>query len=279
MTDFRADLHCHTTCSDGSDTPLEILQKAKESGLQGLSITDHDTIAAYTPELFLKAAELEIQLLTGIELSSEWKEATVHVLGYNIDIHSQAFIQFLAELIKRRDARNAAMIEKLKKKGFALEVEELSVFGNCTIGRPHIAQLLVQKGYVSSIQEAFYRYIGEGCSCFSIGIKYTPNEVVQEIHKAGGMAVLAHPHFIKKVKILDHLLQLPLDGLECYYSVLRPHQEKSWIDLAKKRKWIATGGSDYHGSVKPHIQLGCSWVGLDIFHLLQAGTIALNDPN
>ncbi len=273
MIDFRADLHCHTTCSDGSDTPAEVLRKAKEAGLRGLSITDHDTIAAYTPELFALARDLDIRLLPGIELSSEWQETTVHVLGYNINIHSEEFILFLEELIKRRDSRNEAMIAKLKKKGFDIDVSELAAFGDRTIGRPHIAQLLLQKGYVSSIQEAFRSYIGEGCSCFAVGIKYTPAEVIQQIHKAGGYAILAHPHFIRKGRILDYLLELPLDGLECYYALMQPWQEKPWVTLAAKRKWIATGGSDYHGSVKPHIPLGCSWVGLEIFHLLETGEV------
>jgi len=268
MIDCRADIHCHTHCSDGTDSALDLLKKAKEIGLSGLSITDHDTIDAYTPEFFSKAEELGIRILTGIELSSEWQDTTVHVLGYNIDIYSEEFILFLAELIKRRDFRNSAIIDKLKKKGFAISFEELLAFGDRTIGRPHIAQLLLQKGYVTSIQDAFQRYLGEGCSCFAQGIKYTPLEVIKEIHKAGGRAVLAHPHFIKRGRVLEQLLELPLDGLECYYGTLRKFQEKPWIELAKKRGWIATGGSDYHGSVKPHIQLGCSWVGPETFNIL-----------
>ena len=106
MIDCRADIHCHTHCSDGTDSALDLLKKAKEIGLSGLSITDHDTIDAYTPEFFSKAEELGIRILTGIELSSEWQDTTVHVLGYNIDIYSEEFILFLAELIKRRDFRN-----------------------------------------------------------------------------------------------------------------------------------------------------------------------------
>ncbi len=265
---FRADLHSHTICSDGSDSPSELLKLAKKSGLSGLSITDHDTIAAYTPAFFAEANELGLRILTGIELSSEWQEQSVHVLGYNIDIHSQELINFLTELIKRRDGRNAAMIERLKKKGFEIDVGELQVFGDRTIGRPHIAMLLKEKGYVTTIQEAFQKYLGEQCSCFVAGIKYTPSDVIEQIHKAGGRAVLAHPHFIKKKRLLEHLMELKLDGLECYYGVFQDYQERPWVTLAKKRGWVATGGSDYHGSVKPHIMLGCSWVREEIFNYL-----------
>ena len=277
MLEFRADLHCHSICSDGTDSPAALLRKAKEVGLAGLSITDHDSIEAYTPDLFTLAAELEIRLLTGIELSSEWQDNTVHILGYNIDIHSTTFQDFLARLITRRDERNILIIEKLKKKGFLIDPTELKAFGERTIGRPHIAQLMVQKGYVSTIQTAFQLYLGEGCSCFSAGIKYTPAEVIEHIHLAGGRAILAHPHFIKKRRLLAQLLELRLDGLECYYGTFLKHYEKPWVTLAEKRKWIATGGSDYHGTVKPHIQLGCSWVKLETFELL--ATPLARQPN
>jgi hypothetical protein len=176
--------------------------------------------------------------------------------------------RFLAELIKRRGIRNEAMIERLKKKGFAIEAEELDKFGDRTIGRPHIACLLMQKGYVSSIQEAFKKYLGEEACCYVPGIKYTPADVIKQIQLAGGRAVLAHPHFIKKVRILEYLLELRFDGLECYYGVLSNYQERPWLERAKKRGWVATGGSDYHGSIKPDIRLGCSWVREGVFNFL-----------
>jgi predicted metal-dependent phosphoesterase TrpH len=166
MIECRFDLHTHTTCSDGSDSPIKLLDLAKQCGLSGLSITDHDTIAAYTPELFAHAESLGLRLLTGIELSSEWQDQSVHVLGYNIDVHSAELKSFLTQLIIRRDARNAMMIERLKKKGFQIEPEELLAFGDRTIGRPHIAMLLKEKGYVFSIQEAFQKYLGDKCPCF-----------------------------------------------------------------------------------------------------------------
>lgn len=260
---FRADLHCHTHCSDGSDSPEAVLRKAKEIGLSGLSITDHDTIDAYSPELFALAEELNIRLLPGIELSTEYEHNTIHILGYQIDLHSPELQIFLVEMIQRRKARNEAILVKLRKKGFVVELPQ-----GHSIGRPHIAQAMVKKGYVNSVPEAFERYLAEGASCYSPGFKYTPAEAISEIHKAGGKAVLAHPHFLKSGSLLKHLLSLPLDGLECYYGTLHKTEEKRWIDLAKKHGLIATGGSDYHGLIKPHVSLGCSWVDLETFNRL-----------
>ncbi len=272
-SDFRADLHCHSYYSDGSDSPFELLQKAKQANLQGLSITDHDTIEAYTDELFTEAERLELRLLPGVELSSEYGQTLVHVLGYALDLKSTSLRTFLLEVIRRRTIRNEQILSKLQKKGFTIKQEELQALVHKesvqpTIGRPHIAYLMVGKGYVRSMQEAFDLYLREGGSCYVAGIKFTPMDVVEQIHLAGGKAILAHPHFIKKESVLRNILSLPLDGLECYYSNLNNHFERRWIQIARERNWIATGGSDYHGSAKPHVSLGCSWVNLETFEAL-----------
>jgi predicted metal-dependent phosphoesterase TrpH len=279
MNEFRADLHCHSFCSDGSDSPEALLKKAKEIGLGGLSITDHDSIEAYTPELFRVAEMLEVRLLTGVELSSEWEGASVHILGYAIDIESIALKDFLAEMIRRRGTRNSAIIEKLKARKIAIEMEEVEALAHelaasRTIGRPHIAAVLVQKGIVNSVQEAFELYLQEGASCYVSGLKYTPKDAIEIIHEAKGKAVLAHPHFIKKGAHLRCFMSLPFDGIECYYGTLPSFQVKPWVEKAKQKGLIATGGSDYHGHFKPHISLGCSWVGADVFNLLLT-----RDPN
>src|SRR3989344_3875175 len=273
MSEIRADLHTHTHCSDGTDAPIALLQKAFEAGLQGLSITDHDTIDAYTPDLFSLAKELGIRLLPGLELSSEWEGASVHILGYNVDLQDKLLRAFLSDMIDRRERRNRAILANLQKRGFFIDEAELKAtakkaFSNRTIARPHIAEMMVRKGYVKTRQEAFEPYLQDGASCYSPGIKYTPSEVIEQIHQAGGKAVLAHPHFFKKGKLLKHLLSLPFDGIECYYGTLYPEQEKPWVKLAQEKGWIATGGSDYHGSVKAYVTLGASWVGLETFEKL-----------
>lgn len=267
--EFRADIHCHTHCSDGSDHPLVLLRLAKQAGLQGLSITDHDTLDAYTPELFADAEELGIRLLPGIEVSSELEGMSVHILAYGPELHHSCMKEFLVHMQNRRGERNRAILQRLTQRGMPISEEELKSFAtHRTIGRPHIAQLMVMKGYVQTIRDAFDFYLKEGALCYASGIKYTPKEVIQEIHKAKGKAILAHPHFFKKGSFQRKLLDLPFDGLECYYSKLPKALELPWLKIAKERNLIATGGSDYHGELKPHITLGCSWVNQNTFESL-----------
>lgn len=266
QNEFRADLHCHTTCSDGSDEPFVLLHLAKQIGLQGLSITDHDTIDAYTPELFALAARLNLRLLSGIEISSEQDDCTVHILGYGLDLNNAGLKEFLIQMCERRGERNRAILQKLAALKMDISEDELKAFAIArTIGRPHIAQLMVKKGYVQTVRDAFALYLKEGALCYAAGIKYEPREVVDQIHKAKGKAVLAHPHFFKKGALLRKLLDLEFDGLECYYAKLAKALELPWLKVAKERGLIATGGSDYHGSIKPHIPLGSSWVGVHTF--------------
>lgn len=271
--EFRADLHCHSNCSDGSEDPHVLLRLALQAGLQGLSITDHDTLDAYTPALFKDAEELGLRLLTGIELSSELDQVPVHILGYGYDVHAPHLKGFLEDLQNRRRERNLAILKKLAARQMPISEEELISFSlsirqKRTIGRPHIALLMVKKGYVDTPQEAFERYLREGALCYAAGIKVTPKEAIEQIHQAKGKAVLAHPHFLKKGSFLRKLLDLPFDGVESYYSLLHKEQEKPWLKLAKERGWIATGGSDYHGTLKPRIPLGCSWVNETTFNAL-----------
>jgi hypothetical protein len=269
LTEFRADIHTHTTCSDGSDHPLVLLRLAKQANLQGLSITDHDTIDAYTPELFSEAAKLDIAILPGMEISSELEGSSVHILGYGYDLNSSSLRKFLIQMQKKRGERNRAILQKLAALKMVITEEELKSFAvHRTIGRPHIAQLMVQKGFVPTTYDAFDRYLREGALCYTSGIKYSPREVIEEIHKAKGKAVLAHPHFMKKGSFLRTILALPFDGLECYYGRLAKELERPWLKIAKEKGLIATGGSDYHGELKPHIPLGCSWINKTTFDLL-----------
>lgn len=271
MNEFRADLHCHSNCSDGSDDPLTLLDLAKQAGLSGLSITDHDTMQAYTPELYARAKELDIELLTGTEISTEFEGLSVHILAYGFDASLQAFLD---EAHARRRERNRKILEKLKKKGIAIDPSELPTHGpEQIIGRPHIAAILLKKGVVSSMKEAFERYLQDTASCYVPGGKFTPLEAIRAIHSAKGKAVLAHPHFLKKGRFLREVLGHPYDGLECYYGRLDKKQEAPWLKIAQEKGWIATGGSDYHGAIRSYIQLGCSWVGEATFRKLFADTL------
>lgn len=271
--EFRADLHCHSTCSDGSNSPMELLNIAKQAGLLGLSITDHDTIEAYTDELFSKSLEFDIRLLPGIELSTAWNETPVHILGYGFNLKASSIVSFIEENQMRRNRRNSLILEKLSQKKIDVTEEDLKTIVNPSgikksIGRPHIAEIMVRKGYVGSMQEAFDKYLKEGACCYVPGFRFTPNDAIASIQSAGGKAVLAHPHFIRKGKLLKFLLSLPFDGIECYYGTLHKSQEIPWVKIAREKGWIATGGSDYHGAFKPNIPLGCSYVDEPIFEKL-----------
>ena len=260
---YFAYLHCHTTCSDGSTSPLELIQLAKQIGLKGLSITDHDSIDAY--KIAIPAAKAAgILLGTGVEFSCEFQGISLHLLGYDFDLNNPGIHQLCLRHQKRRASRNQAILAKLSEAGMPISYEELlaKAQGN-TIGRPHIAQLMVEKGYVKNLREAFNHYIGEGRKCYDPGEPFTVEEAIVVLHNAGGKAFVAHPQLLPEEFPIHDLLKLPFDGLECYYSRLF---KKSWVEIAQGRGWIMSGGSDFHGKIKPETELGCSGVDEETFN-------------
>lgn len=259
---FRADLHCHSTCSDGSLTPVELVELAKKQNLTGLSITDHDTIEAYDTAVEA-ARDLGILLGTGVELSSEFQKMSVHILGYNYSLDSELMRDFCRKHKERRRHRNLAILAKLARLNMVIKEEELP---GRSIGRPHIAQKMVEKGYVKSAKEAFNLFIGEGKCCYDPGIAFSVPETLDVIHRSGGKAFVAHPHLFANGAKMRLLLGEPFDGLECYYAHSYPALEKRWLKIAKEKQWLISGGSDFHGDMRPGIPLGCSWVDEETFH-------------
>jgi len=272
MEEFRADLHCHTTCSDGTVTPQQIIQLALDRGLQGLSITDHDTIAAYK-EAIPAAQANNLPLISGIELSAVHRETSVHILAYSFSLASSAIEKFCQRHHYRREMRNQAVLDLLATQGMPLLPEDfppdlLSSLSNRSIGRPHIAWAMVKKGYVLSIQQAFHEYIGEGKPCYAPGIPFSVEETLEIIHQAKGLAIIAHPHLIEKVGILRDLLEMNFDGIEGYYARFPPSANERWLKVGARKGWLVTGGSDFHGEIKPSISLGNSWVNQETFNIL-----------
>jgi len=147
----------------------------------------------------------------------------------------------------------------------AISEDELFAAGEKTLGRPHIAHLMVKKGYVASIKDAFNRFIGDGKPCYDPGEGISVQETVDIIHQANGKAFVAHPHLLEHARKIKELLKYPFDGIECHYAKFPPDQEKRWIQMAKERGWLISGGSDFHGPSKDYIQLGCSWVDEETF--------------
>lgn len=272
--DFRADLHIHTHFSDGTNTPEEILYLAKKSDLSGLSITDHDTMAAYSDKLFDLAKDLDLKLMTGVEVSSGLSNITVHILGYNIDLSNIAFQGFLLKVQEKRNLRNIEILKKLNEKNIEISNQDLDEFikrkniSKTVVGRVHIAQLMQEKGYVDSFAEAFSEYIKDDGPCYVSGSKFSSKEVIEQIHLAKGKAVIAHPSVFKSSRTLKSLLELDFDGIETHYAKLLPQEERRWLKIANERNLIATGGSDFHGTIKPYLKVGCSWVSEEIFNRL-----------
>ena len=263
---FRADLHCHSNCSDGTDSPIELLHLAKKQGLQGISITDHDTLAAYTDEFFSIAKKLGLEVLVGVEFSADHRGHSVHILGYGMDPKSEAMQKLQEHHKRRREKRNKAILDKLEKKGFL--IDDLPTEG--VVGRPHIAQKMVEKGFVKDIREAFHQYLGDGKSCYVVLDMVSVLDTITAIHEAGGKAFVAHPHLQISVNFVKEILKFPFDGLECYYGNFFPHHERRWLQLAESKKLLISGGSDYHGSIKPNIELGSSWVDMPTFDRIRS---------
>lgn len=267
---FRADLHCHSTFSDGSQTPEEIIRQAKESGLSGLSITDHDTIDAYKTA-FLLAAKYNLDLIPGVEFSAVHRSHSVHILGYSFSLKNLLIQQLCQKHFQRRIHRYKAILELLARENMPISEKELieQYPSHTNIGRPHIALVMMKHGYVKSIEEAFFRFLGEGKSCYVRGESFSVEETIRVIHEGGGLAIIAHPHLMKRSDILKDLLEMNFDGIEGYYANFGLEVNKRWIEIGKKKNWIITGGSDSHGNIKPQISLGCSWVDEATFDILK----------
>lgn len=274
MKEFRADLHCHSTCSDGTFTPQELIDLATKIELSGLSITDHDTLEGYS--IAREYAENSgIQLLPGVELSTMHKDTNVHVLAYGFSYPCPILEEFCQSHFAKRSERNLKILHLLAKNGMPLTEEEVSnaFTDKCQktksiTTRPHIALAMVKKGYIKDTAEAFRLYIGEGKPCYAPGGYHSVEETLTTIHKAGALAIIAHPHLIMNQRVVNDLLAMNFDGIEAYYARLSPVQEERWIKIGRKKNWIITGGSDFHGDSKPNISLGCSWIDQKTFQFL-----------
>ena len=244
------DLHVHTTASDGVLNGEEIIKLAIKLRLEGIAITDHDTIDGLDEGVEL-GEKYQFPVIPGIELSTQYQNTEIHILGYHFDYHLSWVTDKLHYLQDARVARVGKMVDKLQKLGYDVEKDEvLSLSGSGSVGRPHLAYLLLKKGYISSVQEAFQRLIGRGCPAYVRREKLTPNEAVAFISRAGGVPVMAHPGLTKTDHLIYNLKEQGLKGLEVYHPDHGADDEKKYCSLAEKLGLVATGGSDFHGSNK-----------------------------
>lgn len=268
------DLHVHSHHSDGTDDISALVKSAHTVGLKAFALTDHDTVAGVN-DAIKEAQQYNIEVIPGTELSvtcdyGPRKNREIHILGLFVDQNNDYFLTMLDTIAKSRDIRNEQMIKLLNEQGFDFTLDELyEHFPNAIITRAHFARMLVDKGYVSDIPKAFDRYIGDGCCCYVKREHLSPRDAINLIHEAGGIAVLAHPFLYKLERndikaLIAHLKNLGLDGVEAIYSTHSPSDEIFLRTVVKELELVYTGGSDYHGSNKPHIKLGIGRGGLKI---------------
>ena len=257
----RIDLHLHTTRSDGSFSPREVLQLAKQAGVTALSITDHD-ITDGIPEARAVGAELGIEVIPGVEISSRFGESELHMLGYFLSWDDPKLNQRMATLRASRHTRNPQIVQRLNDLGIDITYEEVrALAGTESVGRPHIARVLMEKKVVGSAKEAFDRFLAEGRPAYVGRALPEPMEAVQWIREAGGVAVLAHPTWVRTsaeglATLIGSLKEIGLGGMEVHYSSHTPSQTTEYLNLAKQYDLLVTGGSDFHGVTKPDIEVG-----------------------
>jgi predicted metal-dependent phosphoesterase TrpH len=257
----RIDLHLHTNHSDGSFPPADVLAFAKAAGITALAITDHD-ITSGIAEAEEVGSRLGIEVINGVEISSRYGESELHILGYCFNRHDETLSGRMADLRESRHARNPQIVQRLNEIGIDITYEEVrELAGTDSVGRPHIARLLMNKKIVASAKEAFDRYLAEGRPAYVPRQLPDPTEAVVWIRKAGGVPVLAHPTWVKEsseglTRLLQQLKDAGLGGLEVYYSTHNSKQTGEYLDLAKRLDLLVTGGSDFHGVTKPDIHVG-----------------------
>ena len=263
------DLHLHTTHSDGSLRPAEVLALAQKAGVTALAITDHDIVEGI-PEAIDTGARLGIEVLPGVEISSFDGKSELHILGYCINWQDETLLGRLATLRESRHRRNPLIIERLQALGLDLTYDEVrALAGTESVGRPHIARLLIEKGYVASAKEAFDRYLAEGRPAYVARELPTPAEAISWIRDARGVAVLAHPTWVKESTdtlpaFVRTLKDSELGGMEVHYSTHTKQQTAKFLELAKQFGLLVTGGSDFHGLTKPDIEVGTGRGGLRV---------------
>jgi len=264
------DLHIHTSASDGSYAPRRIVELARSNGLQCIAITDHDTVDG-NAEAVEAGAAVGLEVIPGVEISVEWDNRPVHMLGYFIDWKNGELVSALQNLVCYREERNPKIIEKLNRLGMRISYEEVKkVAGTGTVGRPHVAQVLVEKGYVKNGDDAFQKYLQRGAEAYVEKKRLSPRQGIDLIKKAGGIAVLAHPFTIDGLparhmeKIIVQFKDEGVEGLEVFYPMHSPEETDYLQTMARQYKLLQTGGSDFHGDQKPKILLGRGFGNLKI---------------
>lgn len=263
------DLHTHSLCSDGAQTPADVVKTAAAAGLSAIALSDHDCITG-VQEAMDTGKALGVEVIPAVELSAQ-SDTELHILGYFIDIHNKRLQDAMAYALQVRDERQEETCRKLNEQGFQITMEEAraEAHGNPVLCRAHFAQIMVRKGYAESVKDAFAKYLSVGCYAYSNRQALTATEAVSLIREAGGIAVAAHLHLIKMPddqlkEYLKSLIPYGLDGVEGYYTDYTPDMQERYQGMAKELGLVISGGTDYHGANKPHIAIGKGKGNLEI---------------
>lgn len=261
------DLHCHSTASDGTLSPTEIIAEAQRKNLRAIALTDHDTVDGID-EFLAAAANTGLLAIPGIELASRNEGgANFHIIGLFVDHKSLALQDALREILRWRNERNLRIVENLRRLNVEVTMEEVAaIAGNpATVGRPHFAECLVRKGYVSNSRHAFAKYLDRSKPGYSPRQVPTPERCIEIIHQAGGLAIWAHPFSNNKLTIsgfryaVGEFVKFGLDGVEAIYPRHTPNQRKMAALIARENGIVPSGGTDFHGAVFPELELGTAY--------------------
>ena len=261
MSERFADLHIHTNFSDSTASPQEVVAEACALGLACISVTDHDTIDGL-PDAFAAAGAVGLEVLAGVELSAEHKGKDIHILGYCFDLDNSPLVRQLKVMQQARIERMKKMLTRLNELGKGgIEFEDVAgLTRSDSVGRLHLAKILVERGHVGSLEEAFSKYLGEGAAAYYPKFKQTPFDVIRLIRDSGGVAVMAHPVLTQRDDLIPKMVDAGLGGLEAYYPNCMMAVVERYLDMVKKYDLVATGGSDAHGASKTNTFIGKSYV-------------------
>lgn len=257
---MRADLHAHTTASDGSLSPTQLVAHARAAHVDVLGVTDHDSVDGI-PEAIAAASGQPITLVPGVELSAVWEGRDVHMLGYFVNHEDEALLAHLEDLRAARLRRAETIVASLEDAGFDIQLEDvLALAAGGSVGRSHVARALVSQGHAATVADAFRQFLGRGCPFYVPKDVRSPLDVLDVVRAAGGVSVLAHPGVTQIDALITSLVGAGLTGIEAYHAEHTPEQRAHYAWLARSLGLIATGGSDYHGTGAPAVELG----GVDV---------------